>query len=136
MDVKKEKTILVVEDERPLLEAIKRKLEINGFLVVTARSTDQAYEYVEDIGTIDAIWLDHYLLGKESGLDFVAKCKEEGSSCKNIPIYVVSNTASADKVQTYLRFGITKYFVKAEHRLDEIINQIKMYLEGEDSDTK
>ena len=29
------KTILVVEDELPLLEAIARKLELNGFSVVT-----------------------------------------------------------------------------------------------------
>ncbi|HEU0085632.1 MAG TPA: response regulator [Candidatus Paceibacterota bacterium] len=129
MDTSNEKTILVVEDERPLLEAIKRKLELNGFSVVTARSTEQAYSYIEDIGKIDAVWLDHYLLGKESGLDFVARCKAEGSGCKDIPIYVVSNTASADKVQSYLRFGITKYFVKAEHRLDEMIKEIRLHLE-------
>lgn len=124
MENKKEITILVVEDERPLLEAIKKKLELSGFSVVTARSTDQAYAYIEDIGQIDVVWLDHYLIGKESGLDFVAKCKSAESTCKNIPIYVVSNTASADKVQSYLRFGITKYFVKAEHRLDGIIDEI------------
>ena len=110
---KEEKTILVVEDERPLLEAIKKKLELSGFAVVTARSTDQAYTYIEDIGKIDAVWLDHYLLGKESGLDFVARCKAE----------------SEDKVQSYLRFGVTKYFVKAENRLDVIIAEIKKYLE-------
>lgn len=126
---KEEKTILVVEDERPLLEAIKKKLELSGFAVVTARSTDQAYTYIEDIGKIDAVWLDHYLLGKESGLDFVARCKAENSTSKNIPIYVVSNTASEDKVQSYLRFGVTKYFVKAENRLDVIIAEIKKYLE-------
>jgi DNA-binding NtrC family response regulator len=126
---KEEKTLLVVEDERPLLEAIKKKLELSGFAVVTARSTDQAYAYIEDIGKIDAVWLDHYLLGKESGLDFVAKCKAEDSPCKNIPIYVVSNTASADKVQSYLRFGIAKYFVKAENRLDVIIAEMKKSLE-------
>jgi len=126
---KEDKTILVVEDERPLLEAIKKKLELSGFTVLTARSTDQAYAYIEDIGKIDAVWLDHYLLGKESGLDFVARCKTEGSKCKNIPIYVVSNTASDDKVKSYIRFGISKYFVKAENRLDVIVAEIKRYLE-------
>jgi len=67
-------------------------------------------------------------LGKESGLDFAAKCKKTGSPGNHIPIYVVSNTVSSDKVQTYLRFGVEKYFVKAENRLDEIIEEIQKFL--------
>lgn len=124
------RTILVVEDERPLLEAIKKKLEINDFQVVTARTTEQALSYVDELERIDAIWLDHYLLGQESGLDFVASLKKEASGSKEIPIYVVSNTASPDKVQTYLRFGVTKYFVKAEHRLEEIILEIQDHIKN------
>ncbi|MFH1233308.1 MAG: response regulator [Patescibacteria group bacterium] len=118
------KTILVVEDERPLLGAIKIKLEKNGFAVLTARSVEQALNHLEDVGKVDVIWLDHYLLGKENGLDFMVKCKQDGSWCKNVPIYVVSNTASADNVQAYLKFGVNKYYVKAVTRLDEIIQEI------------
>ena len=126
----KEKTILVVEDERPLLVAIKKKLEKNGFEVVTARSVEQASGYLKDVGSIDAIWLDHYLLGKENGLDFVIMCKKEDSWCKNIPIFVISNTASADKVQAYLKLGINKYYVKAEKRMDAIIEEMRAELEN------
>lgn len=125
---KQEKVILVVEDERPLLEAIKTKLEISGFDVVTARSVQQALNHLKDIAKVDAIWLDHYLLGRESGLDFVAKCKEDGSLSKHVPIFVISNTASADKIQAYLKLGVNKYYVKAEKRLDAIIAEIKKEL--------
>lgn len=126
-----EKTILVIEDEKPLLEAIKKKLELNGFATVTARSANQALAYLEDVGGITAVWLDHYLLGKESGLDFLAKIKEEGSKWKKIPVFVVSNTASADKVQSYLGLGISKYYTKADYRLDQIIGDIKKSLKEE-----
>ncbi|MDP1689947.1 MAG: hypothetical protein Q8L52_01965, partial [bacterium] len=71
----KEKTILVIEDERPLVAAIKTKLDNAGLDVITARTIEQGLHYLEDVGTIDAIWLDHYLLGRETGLDFVAKLK-------------------------------------------------------------
>ena len=124
-----EKIILVVEDERPLLEAIKTKLENNGFAVTTARTVEQAINYLEDLERVDVIWLDHYLLGKEDGIDFVAKIKSHDGKWKHIPIFVVSNTASADKVQSYIQLGISKYFVKAEHRLDGIINEIKSLLD-------
>ena len=125
-----EKTILVVEDERPLAAAIKAKLTKSGFAVVTSRTVEQRLNYLEDIGIVDAIWLDHYLLGKENGLDFVTKIKAHNGRWKNIPIFVVSNTASPDKVQSYLRLGINKYYTKADHRLDEIISEIKSYLEN------
>jgi len=122
------KTILVVEDERPLLEAIKIKLTNNSFEVLTARSVEQALDYVESTTTIDAIWLDHYLLGKESGLDFVADLKKRDGKFRQIPIFVVSNTAGPDKMQSYIELGVDKYYIKAEHRLEDIIAGIKSTL--------
>ena len=118
-------TILVVEDERPLLEAIKIKLEAHGIETVTCRSVVQALSYLEDIHTIHAIWLDHYLIGKESGLDLVSQIKKESSQYRSVPIFVVSNTASNEKVSAYMQFGIEKYYVKSNYRLDDIVLDIK-----------
>jgi len=123
------KSILIVEDEMPLLEAIRLKLDKSGFDVVTARSVEQAKGYLDDGVRIDAVWLDHYLLGKESGIDFVMRCKAEESTKKHIPIFLVSNTASNDKVQTYMKLGVSKYYVKAEVRLDTVIEDIRAEIE-------
>lgn len=122
--VEDKKTILVVEDEKPLMDAVKKKLELCGFYVVTARDVKQALSYLEDLERVDLVWLDHYLLGKENGLDLVTKMKNEGSKWKNIHIFVVSNTASPDKVDSYLHLGVDKYFTKADYRLDDIIKDI------------
>jgi DNA-binding response OmpR family regulator len=121
---KEEKTILVVEDERPLLDAIRTKLEKSGFLVVTARTAEQAYGLLEDLKRVDVVWLDHYLLGKENGLDIVTKLKGH-EKYKKIPIFIVSNTASADKVKSYINLGINKYYIKSNYRLDQIIGDIQ-----------
>jgi CheY-like chemotaxis protein len=129
-EIAKGKKVLVVEDERPLQEAIQAKLEASGFFVATARSVEQALQYLKDHKTVDVVWLDHYLLGKENGLDFVGMLKNSDGPWKLIPIFVVSNTATADKVQSYMRLGITQYYVKAEHRLDGIISEIEKYLEN------
>lgn len=122
------KVVLVIEDELPLLEAIRAKLTRSGFEVVTARSVEQAKNHTQDIEKIDVIWLDHYLLGKENGLDFVAWCKADNTPWKHIPIFVISNTASPDKLQSYMRLGAEKYYVKAEKRLDQIIEDINNHL--------
>ena len=121
------KTILVVEDEKPLLEAIRITLEKDDFKVITARSAKDAYSLLESPEKIDVIWLDHYLLGKENGLDLVIKLKSQ-KQYKNIPVFIVSNTASADKVKSYIRLGVNKYYTKANYRLDSIIGDIRDYL--------
>lgn len=127
--MKKPSVILLVEDERPLLNAIQAKLELNGFDSVSARTVKQAIDYLETLPTVDLIWLDHYLLGKEDGIDFVAKVKSE-EKWKKIPIFVVSNTATAEKKHTYINLGVEKYYIKSDHRLDAIIKDIKELLES------
>lgn len=126
---KNSKNILVIEDERPLVKIIEAKLEKQGFNVITARTVDQGFEYLKEIGNIDAIWLDHYLPGEKNGLDFVVELKSKNSKWRKIPIFIVSNTASSSNVKSYLRLGVTKYCVKAEHRLDEISSDIKNFLD-------
>ncbi len=122
------KVILVIEDEIPLQRAIKIKLEKEGFSAVTARKVEQALNLMNDLEKVDVIWLDHYLLGKENGLDFVSKIKNT-KKWSRIPIFVISNTASADKVKAYLELGVDKYYTKSDLRLDEIIKNIKKITE-------
>jgi len=120
-------TILVVEDDKSLQDAIRIKLEKNGFFVITARTVVQAYDYLKEISKINVVWLDHYLLGEESGLDLVVKIKGN-KKFKKIPIFVVSNTAGAEKIKSYINLGIHKYYTKSDCRLDNIISDIKEYL--------
>jgi CheY-like chemotaxis protein len=118
-------TILVVEDERSLLEVIKRKLEGVGFSVETACTVAEAHGRLK--APVAAVWLDHYLLGEGTGMDVVPHLKRDVET-RGIPVFVVSNTVSPDKVQSYLRFGAVKYYTKADHRLDEILADIQTAL--------
>ena len=125
-----EKVILVVEDETPLANAIKIKLEENCCKVVTARDSKQAISYLEELDHVDAIWLDHYLMGEETGYDILVSVKSEGSKWKNIPVFLVTNTAAEDKVHEYLELGVNKYFVKSGASLSDIIEEIKKAIAG------
>jgi response regulator RpfG family c-di-GMP phosphodiesterase len=116
------KVILVIEDEIPLIKAIMRKIEDSGLEAISARTAKQALDLIEEL-EIDGIWLDHYLLGEKDGLEFLAELKEKRKDL-NIPIFVVSNTASDQKVSTYIAFGIEKYYIKSDYKLSEIVNDI------------
>lgn len=123
-----QKTILVIEDERILLDAIKFKLERSGFNVVSASTVSEALHCIKKPGSVDAIWLDHYLSGEETGLDIIKKCKEKNFWAKELPIFVISNTETATKAHLYLELGATKYFTKVKKRLDEIVEEIRAEL--------
>lgn len=117
------KTILVVEDEFPLLDAITEMLEKKGYAVASARSADEVFEHLKDLPGLVAVWLDHYILGKEDGLDIVARMKEM-DEWKNIPIFVVSNTATDEKVSSYIQLGVEKFYVKSEVKIHDIVEEI------------
>lgn len=116
-------TILILEDEKPLVDAISIKLRSRGYETVTARSTEQALDYLKNGVKVEVIWLDHYLLGEKTGLDFLAEIKAH-DEWKRIPCFVVTNTATQDKKKTYIKLGVEKYFVKAESHLEDIIKEI------------
>ncbi len=146
--VLKKKTILVIEDERALLNVVNNKLEKSGFCVIGARSVDQVFSagldkknlgaitpetinkalgYLNDLKNVDAIWLDHNLLGKENGLDLVGRLRGNGGRWTKIPIFVVSNSENPETIESYLNLGKSKYYIKSNHRLDAIISDINAY---------
>lgn len=123
-----QKTALVIEDERALSEVIQMKMKKKNFTTVLAASVDEAIEKLHNLHTLDVIWLDHYLIGEADGLAFVQHLKTHDSERK-IPLFVVTNSVSPEKEFEYRKHGAVNYYVKADHRLDDIIQGIKTYLE-------
>lgn len=118
------KTILVVEDEPSLLEAIKLKLEDRGYGFLLAANVDTALKYIKEGKDIDAVWLDHYLPGR-NGLDLVIYMKDATQKYKDTPIFLISNSASQQRIYQYLQLGINGYFLKTEKSLDDIVDNIE-----------
>jgi len=113
-------TIMVVEDETLLLQAITKKLKLSGLDVVSCASGQQALDYLESLDELPAaIWLDYYLKDM-NGLAFMQTIKDN-PKWSDIPVCTVSNSMSPEKVHNMLALGAKKYILKAEYRLDEII---------------
>lgn len=123
-----QKTVLVVEDERQLANAVKEALGVHDFNVVTARTAEEGIAQLKNLKTVDAIWLDHYLMGTSNGLDFVIQIKSDPEWSK-IPVFIVSNTASQQNVHSYIRLGVTNYYTKADYDIGQIINDLKFTLD-------
>ncbi|MBI4226496.1 response regulator [Candidatus Roizmanbacteria bacterium] len=118
--------VMVVEDEPLLLEAIGTKLTKEGIDAILCSGGKQAMDFLlnsEDLP--DTVWLDYYLKDMD-GLAFMGALKQN-PKLQNIPVVVVSNSASTDKVSNMLALGVKKYLLKAEYRLDDIVKIIRQF---------
>src|SRR3989344_1073583 len=105
--------VMIIEDEDILLQAIAKKLSKSGFSTITCTSATQALNYFKELGKLpDIIWLDYYL-GDMNGLEFMDRLNEN-LEWKKIPVVVVSNSASPQKVESMLQKGAKKYLLKAD----------------------
>ncbi len=127
MDEKK-KTILVLEDERTLAKAVHDALTTRGFEVTLVNNVQDGLEQLKNVGHVDAIWLDHYLLGSGNGVDFVIEVKSK-KEWQTIPVFVVSNTASTTNIRSYIQLGVHNYYTKADYDINQIISDVEYALE-------
>lgn len=131
---KQNPTIMVVEDETLLLQAITKKLKLSNIDVISCASGQQALDYLGSLDELpDAVWMDYYLKDM-NGLALMQSLKEN-PKWSTIPVFVVSNSASPEKVHNMLGLGAKKYILKAEYRLDEIIEMIRQMIQ-EDAGTQ
>lgn len=120
------KRILILEDDTVLASAIAHRLSMRGFETFLAKNVSEGIGILTG-NTVDAIWLDHYLLGKEDGIDFVAKVRRM-PSVSSVPIFVVSNSTSSESMRSYIQLGVDQYYTKTDYDLSQIIADIEYSL--------
>ncbi len=124
-----EHTILVVEDDLPLREAVVLKLKAAGFRVVPAATAEDGMVLLSSLH-LDFIWLDMFLPGM-SGLQFLEHLREN-ENYKNIPVIIVSAYSSNDKVKRAFELNIFNFVIKIDHPIKDIVGQISSYFKKEE----
>ena len=117
--------VMIVEDEPILLEAIKKRFESRKIPTITFSSAKEALSFLnkskeKSTELPGVIWLDYYL-SEMDGLEFLGEINRDSVTAR-IPVLVVSNSASNEKIKKMLTLGVEKYLLKANHRLDDLID--------------
>jgi CheY-like chemotaxis protein len=117
-----QKTILVVEDEEALQEAIQTKLKGTGkYRVLFALSAEEALKIItKEIP--DLIWLDLLLPGM-GGFQFLHQLRS-APQWKNIPVVVVSVSGTPEKIQRAFELNVVDYIIKSQYRLEDILKKL------------
>ncbi len=103
----REISVLVVDDEQELLDAIVQLLDRRGMKVVTARNSPRAFEQL-CVGDVDVVLLDVKLQG-ENGIDVLEKIR---SLYPSVEVILQTGQPSAESAVEGLRKGAFDYLAK------------------------
>ncbi len=123
--IKKMKKILIVEDEPFTLKLYTHRLEAEGYLVSATTQASEAIrlatEKKPDLFIIDL------MLEDGNGFDVIKKLRHT-TGFKKTPIIILSNLGQETDVDDAMKIGANKYFIKSNTSFQEVINNIKSFL--------
>ena len=120
----KQATILVVDDERSVVDLLSEDLAEEGYNCATAPTGEKALEKLS-MGSIDAILLDLNLPGI-SGMDVL---KEVKSICPETTVIVVTAAGDAQTAVEAMKIGAADYIIKP-FELERVNSSIKEALKA------
>ncbi len=120
MTKKQEKRILIIEDERGLIEIFSRKLKDAGYCCLSAQSQQDALELLRKEG-LDLVILD-LILPFSSGMDLYERIKNDFPGIK----VMVASVWPVEE-QELAVFDADDYYCKSEN-ISELVRKVNRLL--------
>lgn len=124
--MKKKPKILIIEDEKILVEMYYDVFVQAGFKVFSATEAKQGLEMAKKEKP-DLIVLD-ILLPRENGISFLEWQKKD-PEIASIPVVVFTNYDGLDTEKKAKKLGVKGYLIKADFTPQQFVSEIKNYLE-------
>ncbi len=124
------KKLLIVEDDKFLLNAYRVKLQKAGFEIKIAMDGEEAIETLKGY-TPDLILLD-LILPKKDGFAVLEELKAK-ENWKKIPVLIASNLGQKEDIDRGMALGAADYVVKTDLSLDALVEEINSLLEKENA---
>jgi DNA-binding response OmpR family regulator len=121
------KRILLVEDEKNTRDLYVDLLAGEGYEVDTAEDGQAGLEKAVE-GGYDLILLD-IVLPKRDGLEILQYLKEKGSEKPNGPIVLLTVLDQDSTIYTGLKSGAAGYLIKSDLNPDQVVKEVKRFLE-------
>ena len=115
--------ILVVDDENDICEVIKLNLELNGYAVDTASTSEEALK--KDLSQFSLLLLD-VMMGEMSGYELTKKIREDNKFA-SLPIILCTAKDQESDVETGFLSGADDY-IKKPFSMKELILRVQSLL--------
>lgn len=117
------KKILLIDDDKFLLDMYAIKFSKAGYEVKTADSTDGGIKLVRDGFVPDVMLVDIVMPGMD-GLDFVAAVRKERLAPSAVMI-MLTNQGSSDDISRAKKLSVDGYIVKATTIPSEVLAEVE-----------
>jgi CheY-like chemotaxis protein len=122
------RTILIVEDEKLLLDSYKEIIEKAGHMCIGVSDGYQALDYLASHkDTVDLVLLDLMMPGVD-GLEVLGAIKKNEFKYGTPPIIVLSNMTSDTVIQDAFELGVSSYLVKLDLDYNGLVKELDKYL--------
>lgn len=111
--------ILLVDDDKFLLDMYSLKFKKSGIDITTCSSSSQALQTIHDSDTFDVILLD-IIMPSMDGLELLKKIRDEKLAQKS---KIVMLTNQADDYEKAKALGVDGYIIKATTIPSEVVEQ-------------
>lgn len=119
----KQQIILIVEDEKPLLNVLTDRCTESGFEVITASNGEDGVKAATKHHP-DLILLD-FLMPKSDGMNVLQKLRGTPWG-KTVPIIILTNLEPSDKVLNSIMEGSPSYYImKSNIQIEDLMQKIK-----------
>lgn len=128
------KKILLIEDDRPLIEMYKEALERANFEVEALTTGYESFEKIKKIKEgkekkPDLVLLD-LLLPDINGIQILQEMREYEET-KDLPVFILTNYTAPELKEMGFDLKVEKYLLKTDYTPTQLVELIKERLEGE-----
>lgn len=123
------KSIVLIDDDKWLVDLYGEKLRLEGFMIFTAHSGQEGLEMAMKLKP-DLVLCDVVMAGGD-GFYVLSKLKENEGT-KHIPVISLTNLSNEQDRQTLISLGTSAYLVKAEYTPTQVVEKIRKILSQTD----
>jgi len=127
------KKILVIEDDKVLLEILIKKLKQSNYLAIGAEDGEVGLKKIKKEKP-DLVLLD-ILMPKKDGFEVMEE-KNKDKDIKNIPIIIVSNSGQPVEIERAKKLGAKDFLIKAIFDPNEVLDKVNKVLKVKKMDGK
>jgi len=123
--MKRQYTVLAVDDENDVLLIVKTALQAEGYRVLTAPDGPEALKTAREEKP-DLVLLDVMMPGMD-GFEVLDKLREDEATCM-IPIIMLTGLSERDRKRSAIERGI-KYYIVKPFDFQDLVSKVRLAIE-------
>jgi len=123
--MKRQYTVLAVDDESDVLLIVKTALQVEGYRVLTAADGPDALKTAHDEKP-DLVLLDVMMPGMD-GFEVLDKLRQDDVTCR-IPVIMLTGLSERERKRSAIERG-TKYYIVKPFDFQDLVSKVRLAIE-------